>query len=169
MKACVDVHYRENQAFAALVLFDDWESEQSVATILADCPAAEDYAPGEFYKRELKPILHVLDQTTEKIDTLVVDGYCELSPDGEKGLGARVADALEGELTVVGVAKSRFRRATHAVEVLRGTSDRPLYVTTLGCDAAMAAQKIENMHGEHRIPTLLKLADTAAREGVILP
>ena len=50
---------------------------------------------------------------------LVIDGYADLDPDGRPGLGARARD--EFGVPVIGVAKSPFRTATHAISVLRGT------------------------------------------------
>jgi hypothetical protein len=64
---------------------------------------------------------------------LVVDGYADLDPDGRPGLGAHAH--AEFGIPVIGVAKSRFRTATHAVPVARGSSVRPLFVTAAGCPA----------------------------------
>jgi deoxyribonuclease V len=44
---------------------------------------------------------------------LVVDGYADLDPDGRPGLGARARE--EFGVPVIGVAKSGFRTATHAI------------------------------------------------------
>jgi len=49
---------------------------------------------------------------------LVVDGYADLDPGGRPGLGAHAH--AEFGIPVIGVAKSRFRMATHAVPVVRG-------------------------------------------------
>jgi deoxyribonuclease V len=64
---------------------------------------------------------------------------------------------------VVGVAKRPFRGAP-ALEVLRGASARPLYVTAIGIDAAHAADGVRRMHGAHRIPTLLTRVDRLCRD-----
>jgi deoxyribonuclease V len=66
---------------------------------------------------------------------------------------------------VIGVAKSRFRSATHAVPVLRGTSARPLFVTAAGMPAADAADLVQHMSGRYRLPDALRRADTLARVG----
>lgn len=52
-----------------------------------------------------------------------------------------------------------------AQELRRGTSRSPLYVTAAGMDATEAARHIAEMHGPHRIPTLLKRIDRLCREG----
>jgi deoxyribonuclease V len=62
----------------------------------------------------------------------------------------------------VGVAKTRFQSAA-AVEVLRGRSKRPLFVTAAGLPATDAAAQVAAMHGPTRIPTLVARADQLAR------
>ncbi len=63
---------------------------------------------------------------------------------------------------MIGVAKTRFSGAA-SVEVRRGDSQKPLYVTAAGVSAEDAASRISEMHGPFRIPTLLKQVDTLAR------
>lgn len=70
--------------------------------------------------------------------------------------------AMKEKVPVVGVAKTPFHSAA-AVEIIRGTSQSPLYVTAVGMDAAEAAQRIEGMAGQFRIPTLLRRVDQLAR------
>jgi hypothetical protein len=65
---------------------------------------------------------------------LIVDGYADLDPGGRPGLGAHAC--AEFGVPVIGVAKTAFRPATHAVPVVRGErSARPLFVTAAGCPA----------------------------------
>ena len=66
---------------------------------------------------------------------------------------------------MIGVAKSRFRTATHAVPVVRGSSVRPLFVTAAGMPAADAADLVRRMAGRYRLPDALRRADTLARTG----
>ena len=73
----------------------------------------------------------------------MVDGYTDLDPGRRPGLGA-YAHAAFG-IPVIGVAKSRFRTATHAVPVVRGSSGRPLYVTAAGMPRADAADLVRRM------------------------
>ena len=49
---------------------------------------------------------------------LIVDGYADLDPSGRPGLGAWAY--AEFGVPVIGVAKTAFRVATHAVPVARG-------------------------------------------------
>jgi deoxyribonuclease V len=121
---------------------------------------AAPYEPGEFYRRELPAVLAVLAPVTG-LGLLVVDGYADLDPTGRKGLGAHAHAALG--VPVVGVAKTRFALATHALPVLRGRSARPLYVTAAGMDPAEAANLVRAMAGSFRLPDALRRADALAR------
>jgi deoxyribonuclease V len=94
---------------------------------------------------------------------LVIDGYADLDPDGSPGLGAH-ADT-EFTISVIGVAKSAFRTATHAIAVRRGTSARPVFVTAAGMSRTDAACLVQNMADRFRIPDALRRADTLARTG----
>lgn len=78
------------------------------------------------------------------------------------GLGRHLFEILGHRIPVIGVAKSRFADAP-GIEILRGGSRRPLYVTSAGIDPRGASEKIRTMHGSHRIPTLLKRVDLLAR------
>ena len=68
------------------------------------------------------------------------------------GLGAHAH--AEFGIPVIGAAKSRFRRATHAVPV----------VTAAGMPAA-DADLVRHIAGRHRLPDALRRADTLARAG----
>jgi deoxyribonuclease V len=93
----------------------------------------------------------------------VVDGYADLDSGGRPGLGAHAY--AEFGIPVIGVAKSRFRTATHAVPVVRGSSGRPLFVTATGMPSADAADLVRRMAGRYRLPDALRRADTLARTG----
>ena len=85
-----------------------------------------------------------------------MDGYVFL---GDKpGLGAYLKERIERTVAIIGVAKSYFK-GSGAIEILRGDSQNPLYVSSAGIDPMKAANLISNMHGKHRIPTLLKEVD----------
>jgi deoxyribonuclease V len=70
---------------------------------------------------------------------------------------------------VIGVAKSAFRTATHAIAVLRGTSARPLYVTAAGMPRADAADLVRHMAGQYQLPDALRRVDSLARHGLPQP
>jgi deoxyribonuclease V len=163
MIAALDVHYSQTNASAAAVVFESWDSERPVGTYAALTQDCGDYSPGQFYLRELRPLLAVISEIREDVSVFVIDGYCHLSKEGKSGLGVHLAESLPGGRTIIGVAKNRFRDSEHAVEVLRGGSERPLFVTAIGLDYEAAASKIASMHGSFRVPTLLKEADRLSR------
>jgi deoxyribonuclease V len=64
---------------------------------------------------------------------------------------------------VIGVAKTAFRAAIHAVPVVRGdTAARPLYVTAAGMSRHQAADLVRHMAGRYRLPDALRRADALA-------
>jgi deoxyribonuclease V len=161
--AAVDVHYlRTGGARAAAVLAADAVFAHVLAERAAVLPLVLPYRPGEFYLRELPPLRAVLDGVSG-LGLLVVDGYADLDPGGRPGLGAHAH--AEFGIPVIGVAKSRFRTATHAVPVVRGSSARPLFVTASGMPAADAADLVRRMAGRYRLPDALRRADLLARAG----
>jgi hypothetical protein len=72
-------------------------------------------------------------------------------------------------IPVIGMAKSRFRTATHAVPVLRGSPVRPLFVTSSGMPAADAAALVRRVAGRYWRPDALRRAGTLARTGPPAP
>lgn len=163
MIACVDVSYQNNEAVAACVLFRSWTDESSDDEIIERIGKIEEYQPGEFYRRELPCILAVLRKVREPLEAVIVDGFVWLGDENSPGLGARLFDRLGRTTVVIGVAKSGFIGAALAVQVLRGRSLKPLYVTAAGMDVSEAARHIQEMHGKFRIPTLLKRTDHLSR------
>lgn len=163
--SCLDVYYTEEKADAAAVVLADWQAGSPLSRYTATVKGVAQYEPGRFYLRELLPIQAVIAKIVEPIDVYVIDGYCHLSPDHTPGLGAYLHEALGGAVSVVGVAKNRYRDTTHAVEVLRAGSVRPLFVTSIGLAYDAAAQRIASMAGKYRIPDLIKAADRLSRGG----
>jgi deoxyribonuclease V len=163
MMAALDVHYDEpcNRGRAAAVVFAKWEDAGPAGEFLADVENIQPYVPGEFYRRELPCLLAVLSKIDRILDVVVIDGYVRLND--KPGLGEHLFDTLGRRIPVIGVAKTRFVGAP-ALEILRGRSKAPLYVSTAGIDAREAGELVSRMHGPHRIPTLLKRVDGLARK-----
>jgi deoxyribonuclease V len=157
-----DVHYpASGGARAGAVVAADAAFSSLLADRTAYVAGAAPYRPGELYLRELPPLHAVLDGL-DGIELLVVDGYADLDPAGRPGLGAH-AHAQFG-VPVIGVAKTVFRTATHAVPVIRGErSVRPLYVTAVGMPRRDAADLVRRMAGRYRLPDALRRADALAR------
>lgn len=158
-----DVAYDEDAAGVACVLADTWDADMWLATVhdrIAVVP--EPYKPGEFYRRELPVLLSLLSVLKPVPRILVIDGYVWLG-EGVPGLGAHLFEACGAEIPVIGVAKTRYRGDHWSAQVRRGASHRPLYVTAAGVELAEAAAWIRGMHGERRIPSLLRKADALSR------
>lgn len=173
-------YFSETEAKTAGVIFEGWQASKPVEIIESWCDEFGPYIPGEFYKRELPCILNLLCSNFKNLDdfdAIILDSLARL-PGESDGLGIRLQDALDerGMLTddvvdrtgIIGVAKTKFLGAqgdTGTAKVFRGESKLPLYVNTtwFGYSSFSAAACVKSMHGEYRIPTLLKLADTESR------
>lgn len=162
--ACIDVGYHDTGALAACVLIDDWADARASTEVIATIPKVEDYQPGEFYRRELPCIHSVLAMLEQLPSCIVVDGYVWLDGHERAGLGAHLFESLQSEVPVIGVAKNPFKGTDHAVQVFRGRSRRPLYVTAVGLTISQAEDYIQKMHGPHRLPTILKRVDQLSRQ-----
>jgi deoxyribonuclease V len=160
--AAVDVQYLDSgEARAALVEAASAAFAQIVAERTVMVTDVAPYVPGEFWRREL-PCLQAILAGGPNLSLLVVDGYVDLDPFGRPGLGARAHDAFG--VPVVGVAKTRFATATHAVPVMRGAgTTRPLFVTAAGLPLAEAAELVRVMAGRYRLPDALRRVDALAR------
>src|SRR4030043_2374810 len=163
MIAAVDVHYRyDGFATAAAVVFSSFGDSKAYKTYIRDIPKVKSYIPGKFYKRELPCLIAVLGMIEEEIDSVIIDGYVDL---GEKpGLGRHLWRALECKKRIIGVAKKYFK-GSDPIKVLRGNSCQPLFVTSVGIEQHVVANRITCMHGKFRLPTLLKQADSLSRSG----
>jgi deoxyribonuclease V len=161
MIAAFDVQYLEEGCTAAAVLFSQYSDAAPTAEYTHFLSGAADYIPGEFYRRELPGILSLLEQISDVPDEMIIDGYVMLG--NKPGLGQHLFKAVDGKIPVIGVAKSKFRGAC-GTKIYRGGSKHPLYITSAGVDLQKASEKIRRMHGDHRIPTLLKRVDHLARE-----
>ena len=165
--AVVDAAYCDDAASGACVLlsgFDSPDPETTAQIRLARHSAG--YEPGAFYKRELPVLLALLAKVGAPLRAIVIDGYVFLGRDGRPGLGARLAEALDGRVPVIGVAKTPFRGDDWSLPVFRGASRRPLQVTATGIAPAVAARAVTSMHGSHRIPAMCRLADRLARDAL---
>lgn len=157
----VDVHYpAAGGAQAALVVCGSLSCAVIQAEYVAPVPEPAPYEPGALYRREL-PCIQAVVELAPALGLLVVDGYATLDPDGAPGLGAHAAEILG--IPVIGVAKTPFHTATHAVQVFRGRATRPLHVTAVGLPDQEAARIVAGMAGPHRLPTVLQRVDRLAR------
>lgn len=163
MILAVDVHYQAEKATAAGVLFEQWDTRQPERRITAEVSEFEGYQPGEFYRRELPPILGLLDEVDPLPSHIVVDGYVTLGEGKKPGLGKYLYDALGEKCIVIGVAKSRYRGTPEEAELYRGESVRPLYITAAGISQREAKGWVRAMYGKDRNPYLLQMVDRLSR------
>lgn len=90
-----------------------------------------------------------------------------LDQERKPGLGHYVYTDFSGRIPVIGVAKNAFHDNDNEAlvkKICRGTSAKPLYITSIGIEPDTAARHIQRMHGEYRFPYLLKLLDKHTKE-----
>jgi deoxyribonuclease V len=165
--ACLDVAYADTAAAVAGARIESWDAKgpSQMRVRRFDGPA-ESYEPGAFYKRELPLLLSIISEFDQPPEMIVIDGYVWLDANGQPGLGAHLFASLGRRIPVIGVAKTQYRNDTWSIPVVRGASQRPLFVTSAGIQTNQAAECVRRMHGDHRIPTILTLVDSAARSGL---
>jgi deoxyribonuclease V len=161
MIACVDVHYRDTQAVAAGIAFRGWLDETVVEERVMTISGIKPYKSGQFFERELPCLLAVLEKLPS-MEIVLIDGYVWLEKN-RPGLGAHLYTSLDGRIPIIGVAKTRYFGAENVQEIVRGKSNRPLYISAAGLSVNEAAEHVRSMHGPYRIPTLLKRVDRLSR------
>lgn len=166
MVLALDVHYKEDRSAKAVGVLFDWEDNAPKEIIIDYVEEIEEYIPGEFYKRELPCLLKIIKKIDIKgIDAIIIDGYVYLDNNFQKGLGGILWEKLDQKFPVIGVAKTSFFSNKETVkEIFRGKSQKPLYVSSVGCDINEASEKLKNMSGEFRIPDILKQMDIITKE-----
>lgn len=160
-----DSYYFGIHARTVCLCFEGWTDARETAVFSELRENPEPYEPGAFYKRELPCILSLLQKIpVQAVEAILIDGFVFLDDAGKPGLGAHLHQSLQQAVPVIGVAKTRFAGLhQNQREVSRGGSIRPLYVTAIGIDLDLAAQNIQGMAGENRIPLLLKKLDGLTR------
>lgn len=187
-KIAIDTYYySDTEAKTVGVIFENWDDSEPLEIKEAWSHEFGPYIPGEFYKRELPCMLDLLLTIPDlkDFDAIIIDGLAHLPMTDDRkvaeGLGIHLENELErrgiidrttdygiNHVGIIGVAKSRFSAADKdpgISKLYRGTAKTPLYIDTtwFGYSSASAAECIKSMHGEHRIPTLLKLVDTLTK------
>lgn len=178
-KLVFDIAYdeKENIAKAAAVEFTNFSDDIADNIYTYISPIQSEYIPGQFYKRELPAIVALIeneigwDKLKNEYDLIMVDGLYQLGPD-HPGLGAKLKEYLMNEhnidIEVVGVAKTYFHDCEKVAELVnRGKKAiKPLYVNGSNAHKSYDSM-IKNMHGNNRLPTLIKLVDSICRSGAI--
>ena len=168
MILAVDVAYHKNTATAGGILFRDWADPASLQELVVPCMTEDNYIPGQFYRKELPCIATLLAHISDEPDCIIIDGFVYLGRAKEPGLGKHLYDMLEQKVAVIGVAKTPYKDTPKSCEVLRGSSGKPLYITAVGMEEEAAKFLVKSMHGQGRIPTLLKYVDRLCRQNAFL-
>ncbi len=163
MILAIDIQYHDTSAVAAGVLFNSWSDSSAVRDTVVNVENIAPYVPGEFYRRELPCIKSLLEEVPEQLSFIVVDGYVYLGEDKKPGLGMYLYKELNETVPVIGAAKSFFHGTEESAKLLRGTSKKPLFITSAGVDQNSAKEMISGMYGDNRNPILLKRADQLCR------
>ena len=164
MKLVVDVHYEDSTASIAGVMFSNWLSHTPERVFNSRASNVVAYKPGEFYKRELPCILQLLKDYDLRPTEILIDGHVYLDGVERPGLGAFLFESLGRETPVIGIGKNTFKDMPDSFGLLRGQSHKPLYITAAGMSPDEAKSHVKHMHGVHRLPTLVKLADQLCRK-----
>ncbi|MEM9545443.1 MAG: endonuclease V [Bacteroidota bacterium] len=163
---CFDTFYFEDKAQTSCLGINAWSDDEASFELTERIGDIQPYESGFFYKRELpclKSILRKIELNSID-DILVIDGFVRLDDNKKLGLGGYLFEYLEAKIPVIGVAKNNFATInTLKREITRGESAKPLFITAMGIDLDLASDYISSMHGEFRIPTILKLVDTYCR------
>ena len=164
MLLALDVHYKENYAKSVGVIFNTTD-DTPVESLVEIISEVEEYVPGEFYKRELPCLLKVIETVDlSTIEAIIVDGHVYVDNACKLGLGGYLYEALSKQIPIIGVAKRSFHNTEQvSKEVFKGQSKNPLYVSAIGMDLQKAITIVSQLHGGHRMPTLLKLLDNITK------
>lgn len=161
-----DTYYYESKAKTVCIGFDKWDSQKVSNTWTEVLDNVQEYIPGEFYKRELPCIMSLLatiDLST--IECIIIDGFVYLDDNKKLGLGGHLYNSLNGTIPVIGVAKTDFISMQAGKKaIVRGKSNAPLFITSVGINVDDAAANVQSMYGEYRIPHLLKLLDGLTKQ-----
>jgi deoxyribonuclease V len=160
-----DTYYFDNKAKTVCLAFENWIENAKFEIFSEIIEGVEEYQPGEFYKRELPCILSLIKKIdTNNIETIIIDGFVFLDDQNKFGLGGYLYLSLEEKIPIIGVAKTNFSTINlNKRSLLRGQSEKPLYITSIGIEIDKATELIKLMDGEYRTPTLLKKLDTLTK------
>ncbi len=164
MILALDVYYSKDSANCVGVLFN-WEDTFPAKIYRTTIACFENYIPGCFYQREMPSILALLDKVEfTDLEAIVVDGHV-FTDTTNFGLGGMVWLKIGQQVPIIGIAKnSFFNNSDTVVEVYRGKSKKPLYVSCVGTEIESVITNIKRMNGEFRIPTILKQLDRLSRQ-----
>ncbi len=127
-----DAQYAKNNALVAGLLFPDWTLDDIDQQILKKIDDIAPYEPSDFYKRELLCILSLLDEVDVSLKVIIADGFVTIGSAKKNGLGMHLYNTIQQTTPIVGVAKKLFIGTPYKCQILRGKSNNPLYITSVG-------------------------------------
>lgn len=157
-----DVGYVDDLAVVGCVVIEDFADPEPAREWVVQGGPVGPYVPGEFYRRELAPLIRAV-RSAGDLSICVIDAYVDLGRGGSPGLGRLLFE--QTGVPVIGVAKSRYPGTPTEFEVLRGASNRPLFVSAAGFDSDRARVHVRGMAGAGRVPAMIRHADRLARTG----
>lgn len=168
MNLILDVQYSSDSLLASVagILFDnhkDCKIDYLFKKIISG--PFEPYEPGFFYKRELPPLLNLIQDIKNcniDFDIVVIDGFVKFSDD-KKALGWFLHEKINKP--IIGIAKTNFLDS-NSLKIFRGESKNPLYVTNISISDEDTFHFVKEMHGEFRLPTLVKEVDKICRDNL---
>lgn len=165
MKWVVSARREGDVVVAAAVGFEDWPDAEPARTLVVRVPGVPPAKRGEPDDALAQAVLRLREQPgVAPLELVLVDGAVHLDAAETPGPGARVFQALQGAVPVIGLSKAAPRDGSTSFEVHREDEAPPLYVSAAGVDLGAAKARVRAMHGRRRLPTLLKAAARVARE-----
>ena len=169
----LDVHYQTDlttqteTAKVSGIRFQGIELNKILSEHIVIVNEVSPYESGQFYKREmpcLLALINKIDQTNERFDVIIIDGYVFLDGKEQAGLGKYLYDNLSIKKPVIGIAKNQFKDISEDYAVWRGMSKHPLYVTSIDFPIIDAKNIGNKLEGKHRLPNMVKKVDALGRK-----
>ena len=167
MKLAVAVHRHGEGALAAALAFDDWDAPEATRSWTTRIARLDKPVRGEPDLHELTCLLQMLHAHALQPELIVIDGLVHLDAQETPGLGHLLHHALGGLVPVIGVNKTAVPALPTQFELTREEETRPLIVTCIGIDLGAAKARLRGMHGQRRVPTLLKRVAQLAKNPAV--
>ncbi|MGC4121227.1 MAG: hypothetical protein QM765_42950 [Myxococcales bacterium] len=163
--AVLDLHVPPTgSATAACVVLRSFDSSASLEERAVRVRALLPSPPGRPFERELALLRAALDATESDIQVIVIGGYVWTDGTQKPGLGAHLFKALGESISVMGIAKQPCPDGKpEGLEVTRGRSPNPLFVTSVGFPPPVVGKLVRAMHGQGRIPWAVARASALAQ------
>lgn len=161
MIAIFDVGSVGESALVGCVAIENFSDTEPLSEWIVEGGSVGPYVPGEFYRRELRPLIRAV-RSAPDLSVCVIDAYVDLGEDAAPGPG-RILFEQTG-VPVVGVAKSRYLGTPTEFEVLRGESQRPLFVSAAGLNNDRAREYVRAMAGMGRIRSMIRRAHQLSKQ-----